>query len=209
MTQDDLALRRLMTAIVASDDKTVFEMLDTSPELAKTVVHKGATRAEAREHFLSEIGAYVYAGDTALHVAAAAYRADLAQKLIDMGAVVDAKNRRGGEPLHSATNGGPGSPRWNPAAQAATISYLIAQGANPDAIDKNGVTPLHRTVRNRCAAAVQALLEAGADLERRNGNGSTAMQLATLTTGRGGSGSADAKAQQAEIIRLLEARSRA
>jgi hypothetical protein len=61
-------------------------------------------------------------------------------------------------------------------------------------------------VRTRCAAAVQALLERGADLRRKNGNGSTAMRLAVLNTGRGGSGSAAARAQQAQIIELLSNR---
>jgi hypothetical protein len=68
----------------------------------------------------------------------------------------------------------------------------------------DGVTPLHRAVRTRSAAAVAALLEHGADARRKNKNGSTPMLLATQTTGRGGSGSPEAKAQQGEIVRLLE-----
>ena len=65
------------------------------------------------------------------------------------------------------------------------------------------MAPLHRAVRTRCTGAVRALLEGGADARRENKNGSTPMKLATSTTGRGGSGSAEAKAQQAEIVRLL------
>jgi hypothetical protein len=82
---------------------------------------------------------------------------------------------------------------------------LVDLGANPNAADKNGTRPLHRAVRNRCAAAVKALLDVGADPHAPNGSGSTAMQLARWTTGRGGSGSADARAQQQEILLLLEA----
>jgi ankyrin repeat protein len=88
----------------------------------------------------------------------------------------------------------------------ATIEALIDAGADPDAVDMGGVTPLHRAVRNRCAAAVKVLLERGADPRRKNRNGSTAAQLAKLTTGRGGTGSPDAKAQRAEIVRLLHAK---
>jgi hypothetical protein len=51
---------------------------------------------------------------------------------------------------------------------------------------------------------VGALLDGGADAQRKNGNGSTPMMLATRQTGRGGSGAPEAKAQQAEIVRLLE-----
>jgi Ankyrin repeats (many copies) len=80
----------------------------------------------------------------------------------------------------------------------------IAAGADPNAVDKSGVTPLHRAVRTRCTAAVKVLLESGADIRRKNKNGSTPMQIATRTTGRGGSGSPEAKAQQAQIVRLLE-----
>jgi hypothetical protein len=88
--------------------------------------------------------------------------------------------------------------------QAATIARLIESGADPDALDKSGVTPLHRAVRTRCAAAVKALLDHGADVQRRNNSGSTPMLLATVNSGRGGTGSPEAKAQQVEIIRLLE-----
>ena len=63
---------------------------------------------------------------------------------------------------------------------------------------------MHRAVRTRCAAAVKALLEGGADPRRKNKHGSTPMLLATRNTGRGGSGSREAKAQQERIVRLLQ-----
>jgi hypothetical protein len=58
-------------------------------------------------------------------------------------------------------------------------------------------------VRTRCAAAVGLLLARGADGRRTNRNGSTPMLLATENTGRGGSGSPEARAEQQEIVRLL------
>jgi len=76
-------------------------------------------------------------------------------------------------------------------------------GADPNAIDESGVTPLHRAVRTRCAAAVRGILERGADPCRKNKSGSTPMVLATQNTGRGDS-RLEAKEQQAEIVRLLE-----
>jgi hypothetical protein len=85
------------------------------------------------------------------------------------------------------------------------MEYLIAAGADPDAVAAGGVTPLHRAVRNRCSAAVRVLLEAGADPQRPNDAGSTATTLADQTTGRAGSGSPEAKAEQARIIALLSA----
>ena len=94
----------------------------------------------------------------------------------------------------------------NPAAQAATIVCLIEAGADPNAANKSGVAPLHRAVRTRCATAVRTLLDCGADPVRRNRNGSTPMLLAVENTGRGGTGSPEAKAEQQEILRLLERR---
>jgi hypothetical protein len=192
-----------MTAIASAGDAAVLKLLATSPALAQATLRAGATRATA-DDFLSEIKHYVYAGDTALHVASAAHRPEVARKLIGLGADVAARNRRGATPLHYAADGIPGSPGWDPVSQSATIACLIAAGAESNAIDQNGVTPLHRAVRTRCAAAVSALLDSGADARRRNGNGSTPMMLATRQTGRGGSGSPAAKGQQTEIIRLLE-----
>jgi ankyrin repeat protein len=137
------------------------------------------------------------------------YRIRIAKLLIDSGANVRARNRHGAEPLHSAASGQPGQGNWNPAAQAETIALLIESGADPNAADKHGVAPLHRAVRTRCAAAVRALLNHGADPALKNGGGSTPLKLATMTTGRGGSGSTKAKEQQKLILALLnELRSR-
>jgi ankyrin repeat protein len=199
--------RLLMTfarTVAAGDTTAASQLLATSPALANARFGIGATRQAAQDYYLEEIKHYVYAGDTALHIAAAAYQTDIARKLIGLGADVHARNRRGAEPLHYAVDGVPGAESWNPRAQAATVACLIAAGADPNAVDNSGVTPLHRAVRTRCAAAVQVLLEKGADTRRKNKSGSTPMLLATRNTGRGGSGSLEAKAQQQEILRLLQ-----
>jgi len=194
----------LLHAIAARDGDEAARLLQASPALATSSVATGATRQEATPYYLDAIGHYVYAGDTALHIAAAAYDASLVHTLLAMGAGVDARNRRGAEPLHYAADGSPGSDSWNPAAQAAVIAALISAGADPNATDTSGVAPLHRAVRTRCSAAVRALLDGGADPRQPNKSGSTPLKLATRPTGRGGSGSPDAKAQQAEIVAILE-----
>jgi hypothetical protein len=201
----DAVFMTFARAIAQRDQVRVSELLAAAPELGRTRLAVGASRHAAEKYFLDEIDHHVYAGDTALHIAAAAYEADLARKLVSAGANVAAANRRGGEPLHYAVDGGPGSARWNPASQQETVECLVELGADPNAVDKNGTPPLHRAVRNRCAAAVEALLDLGADPHVTNGNGSTALQLARWTTGRGGSGSADARAQQQRILELLRA----
>ena len=158
---EDRALCGLLKAIASADDAATVGLLAASTSLARAALKTGATRATAADYYLSEIGHYVYSGDTALHVAAAAYRPDLVLKLVNLGADVSAKNRRGAEALHYAADGRPGSRRWNPLGQAETIARLIASGADPNAVDRGGVTPLHRAVRTRCAAAVGALLQGG------------------------------------------------
>src|SRR5258707_13111302 len=118
----------------------------------------------------------------ATHMAAAAFRRDVAALLSAGGATCGARNRRGAEPLHYAADAN----RWDPIAQADTIEYLISAGANPNALDRSGVSPLHRAVRTRSLAAVRALVDGGADSRRPNKAGSTPLHLAVQTTGRGG-----------------------
>jgi ankyrin repeat protein len=203
MSSSDAMLVTLIRAIVVDDWPSASRLLNVSPALASASLEQGATRRTAKEYYLDDIEHYLYAGDTLLHGAAAAYRAQMIPKLVARGAEIGARNRRGAQPLHYAVDGVPGSREWNPRAQRDTVVSLLDASADPDAVDKGGVTPLHRAVRTRCAAAVSALLEGGANPRRANGSGSTPMQLATWTTGRGGSGSPIAKAQQEEIVRLL------
>src|SRR6266851_149464 len=157
---EDAALMELLRAIVAQDATRAARLLATSQNLARHALGIGASRKGPTGYFFQEIMHYVYAGDTALHVAAAAYQLEIARELMAKGAQPGARNRRGAEPLHYAADGIPGAPTWNPEAQAAIVEYLIEAGANPNSIDKSGVTPLHRAVRTRCAAAVRPILVA-------------------------------------------------
>jgi ankyrin repeat protein len=164
----------------------------------------GATRQDPQPFRFPQINHYAYAGDTALHMAAAAHGVVLVKLLLEQGARVGARNRRGAQPLHYAADGHPDSSRWHPDGQRSVIEALVAAGADVNATDTSGVAPLHRAVRTRCSTGVEALLRLGADSNLRNRTGSTPMKLATLTTGRGGSGSAAAKEQQQLILELLQ-----
>ena len=202
----DGPLRNLVDAIIAGDADAVSHQLAASPELARARFQEGATRQDAQPFFLPSIERYIVKGDTALHIAAAAYQAGMVGHLLRAGADIRAQNRFGDQSLHVAARGNPNSARWNPAAQSATITALVEAGADPNAGNKRGVAPLHVAVRTRSAAAVRTLLALGADPGRKNKSGSAPLVLARYTTGRGGSGSPEAKAQQQEILRLLEDR---
>jgi ankyrin repeat protein len=185
--------------VVNGDIDQVSRRLAASPGLATAPAEAGATRHGAPDYFFSDIAHYLYAGDTALHMAAAAFRRPTAEFLVAHGADCHARNRRGAQPLHYAADAN----RWEPVAQAETIEYLLSVGADPNALDQSGVAPLHRAVRTRSLPAVRALLDGGANPRLPNKAGSTPLHLAVQTTGRGGSGSEHARQQQAGIIRLL------
>jgi ankyrin repeat protein len=193
------AFSRLLRAVVRGEQHLVSRLLSTHPELATARADQGATRQNASAYFFEEIRHYLVAGDTALHMAAAAFRKSAAELLVRHGANCRARNRRGAEPLHYAADAN----RWEPVAQKNTIEYLLSVGADPSALDKSAVSPLHRAVRTRASEAVRALLAGGADVRLRNRNGSTALHLAVQDTGRSRAGSARARSEQAKIIAIL------
>jgi hypothetical protein len=87
------ALMDLMRAVAKGDAATALRLLTASPTLASARLEDGATRQAAKACYLDEIEHYLYAGDTALHVAAAAYQGEIARELIAAGADVRARNR--------------------------------------------------------------------------------------------------------------------
>jgi hypothetical protein len=194
---DDLL--KLVQFIVNGQVAEVSRVVAAHPQLATLAFADGATRASSTTFFFPSIAHYLLRGDTALHMAAAAFSRPAAELLIAAGADCRARNRRGAEPLHYASDAN----HWSPAEQAETITYLISVGADPHAVDDSGVAPLHRAVRTRSSAAVEALLEAGAKVRQPNRSGSTPLHLAVQTTGRSGSGTPQAREEQGAIIKLL------
>src|SRR4029078_7964653 len=121
-----------MRLVVDGDLHGISRQLDASPDLARMASPVGATRQGASTFFFPEIAHYLFAGDTALHMAAAAFRRPVAELLVARGADCHARNRRGAQPLHYAADAN----HWDPGAQAETIEYLLSAGADPNALDK-------------------------------------------------------------------------
>ena len=186
----------LFEAILRDDRARVKELLKQDSALTK------AAATDAR--YETRIAHWVYAGDTALHAAAAGYRVEIARMLLAAGADAgSARNHRSSQPLHYAADGYLESDSWDAKRQVQTIKLLLKAGSDIHARDKNGATPLHRAVRTRCAAAVGCLLNAGSDATLKNKSGSTPFHLAVQNTGRGGSGAEKAKSAQREIIQAF------
>jgi ankyrin repeat protein len=200
---EDGPLVALFGAITSRDDGEIARQLDSSRDLVSRAVRIGATRQAPDAYFLVAIHHYVYVGDTALHVAAAAHQRRTAELLVGKGAGIRARNRRGAEPIHYAADGSPGAAGWDRDGQREVIAYLVEAGADPDAMDKSGVAPLHRAVRTRSSGAVSALIDNGADPRLMNKSGSTPLHLAVQNTGKSNSGSEAAKNEQRRIIALL------
>jgi len=187
----------LLRAILIDDRAAVKKLL----QAGRTIPTRGIDKAKL---YKSPIAHWIYVGDTALHLAAAGYRVEIARLLLAAGADPNAAgNHRQSGPLHYAADGYVIDPAWDAKRQVHTIRCLLDAGAHVNAQDKNGAAPLHRAVRTRCAAAVKCLLEADGDPTLKNKPGSTPFHLAVQNTGRGGSGSDLARVAQREIIRIF------
>lgn len=58
------------------------------------------------------------------------------------------------------------------------VKYLVEHGADIEALDTYGMTPLHRMASNNLAAGAKMLLEAGADVTNTGKCGSSPLQVA-------------------------------
>ena len=78
----------LVRAIVAGDAGKAARLVDNAPTLIHARSAVGATRQGAEPYFFEAIAHYMYGGDTALHMAAAGFKREIAQALIDRALTV-------------------------------------------------------------------------------------------------------------------------
>eukprot|EP00730_Choanoeca_flexa_P003536 TRINITY_DN11436_c0_g1_i7.p1 TRINITY_DN11436_c0_g1~~TRINITY_DN11436_c0_g1_i7.p1 ORF type:complete len:1037 (+),score=146.90 TRINITY_DN11436_c0_g1_i7:46-3111(+) len=122
-------------------------------------------------------------GFAPLHHAAANQNAPLISLLLARGAEVDARNELGQTALHFAVGSQSlavtrallqyqpnlnvidqnGDTLLHEAALPRVIKYLVKRGANIDAVNQEGLTPLIKACQDERHAAVEALLKHGAD----------------------------------------------
>jgi hypothetical protein len=165
-----------------------------------------ALREATRDRFLSTIehdrsGTRLlgWRGQTLLHDAAMAGEAELAAALIRFGADPDAQEPEGHTPLYYASTGAvarvflaagarvdvPSGPtRGTPLHQAARRGFapvaaaLLDHGANIEARDAKGQTPLRRAVNCRQLSVVQLLMQRGANPHAQDNRRVTPLDVA-------------------------------
>lgn len=111
-------------------------------------------------------------GWTPLHLAAFFGWPELANALIDKGAVVDSRstNSMKNTPLHAAAAGG----------VVALVDLLLKRGANPNLTQQGGWTALHAAAQSGNRAMAETLLAHGANLNQRADNNQTPLDMALL-----------------------------
>ena len=162
-------------------------------EFGRTPLHFAANGDPESLRVLIDAGANLEArddvnGETALHVAAGwANDPESLRVLIDAGANLDARNERGATPLHRVvsvrgersafylrslergTREPQRSREYSDAEDPEFLEMLLVAGADPEARDNLGTTPLHHAAEQaRNPSIISTLIAAGADLEARD-----------------------------------------
>lgn len=149
----------------------------------------------------ADIAARDLNGETPLHLAAGFRNAAAVAALLEAGADVHATTRRGDTPLHDAARNG----------SAEIVNALLEAGADVHATSRGGYTPLHAAARHggaaianaslaqlypgadvRGATIVNALLDAGADVNVGAGGYGTPLRFAAALSGGTISGAVNA-----------------
>jgi ankyrin repeat protein len=182
--------RNLVRAVEHRDIENLTRILESSPKAYKTAVFKetdvlqiacGLGHTECAQLLIAHgaiIDRHTSSEWAPLHSACYRGHVACAQLLIDHGAKVDELTHdfdgcdgEGRTPLHLACEGQSQSV-FN---IEECLRLLVKHGANVNAEDRSGRTPLHKACDS--PRLVMALLELGADVSLRDGEGRSALEV--------------------------------
>ncbi len=135
------------------------------PESARCALEAGADPDEPIRSLETASSEW---GSTALHLAAAAGSNEVVRLLLDHGAAINLANDRGATALHRAVE------------HPATVAILLERGADPDARDLQGRTPMHWLAPGGAPESGRLLADAGAGVAATDHDGQTPLHLAAL-----------------------------
>ena len=152
--RSDIGYAPLHWGVVANDRGVVLAALDDGTPVDEPVRSLESGSAEW--------------GSSALHLAAAAGQAGMADLLLDNGAAVNLANEKRATPLHRAIE------------FADVVALLIDRGADVNATDDRGRTPLHWAARYTDPGTVASLIDGGADVNAADHAGETPLHRAAM-----------------------------
>ncbi len=118
------------------------------------------------------------AGRTALMLAAGQHLTSIIKLIVDKGADINAQDKRGWTPL-MFTSGAIDS-----VDDPETVQTVLDNGGDPNKQDAGGYTALMYAAGKGLNGAVRVLLAAGANRDKKNKEGQTALQLATASSAK-------------------------
>ena len=175
---EDMEGNTPLTKALESDSKTMLENLVTSSNIASTdssgntALHIAVSRDAPIDfiRYLIDVGADVNArnknGDSVLYITVQKNRRDAGDLLLEKNADIFATNTQNDSPLRLALT------------QGGEVQDWLINSKTLNSTDGSGNTPLHYASEWHLNSAIIALIQKGAKLEAKNGNGESAVYSA-------------------------------
>jgi len=173
--------RQQLALIKQLEETMMQENIDCSPNLVSpprtplgplntTPSNSGrGERTPQEDRQLKKVSKRNHRGETPLHCSAIKGNVALVRKLLRMGADPNTQDNAGWSPLHEACNRG----------NLSVAKLLLRHGAQVNCNGMGKETPLHDAARNGHYQVVRLLLLNGADPDLLNGDGRTALSVAS------------------------------
>lgn len=146
------------------DGRTILQQLITLKHLSMAAKLLSPSASEVTDTL--DVNNADDSGWTALHQAASIGLTPLVERLLQLGARVDAQTKSGRTPLHYAAGKGHMGP----------VELLLRAGAQPDAEDQLRQTPIHRAATlGRTEVVIALLAQTPTAVNQRDGEGNTAL----------------------------------